>query len=326
VLAVTAEGAEDAVDGRVTVVVPAYQREAAIAAALASVTAQTYRGLEVLVVDDGSTDGTAAVVEGLAAADRRIRLIRFDRNQGRSAARNEGMDQATGEFVTFLDSDDLYAPTRIEHLVAAARRHPDVDVFVDDVMQWARTDDGLVLRNRTVYPTGVLPGPPRRIWLEGYLRFSGASKLFLRRRLTETIGARFPLGLDQSEDRAFLMEVLFSCGTRPAVRVRRSLYWYQRPYEYRADAGWLLDSQIKAIELVRDRTGNPDLAAMAPRMIAQMSRNPDDGDPERRFSLRRMTPERVVFIALWVGARIVDAPVRSRLRRQVAAALGSPTG
>jgi glycosyltransferase involved in cell wall biosynthesis len=323
VLAVTGQGAQDGVAGRVTLVVPAYEREVAIVAALRSVTSQTYRDLEIVVVDDGSGDATAEVVARLAEADPRIRLIRFEANQGRSAARNAGLDAATGEFVTFLDSDDLYAPTRIEHLVAAARRHPDVDVFVDDVMAFAHRDGELVLRNRAVYPTGVLPGPPRRIWLEGYLRWSAASKLFLRRRHVEAIGARFPLGLHQSEDRAFLMDVLFSGGTRPAVRVRRPLYWYHRPYEYRADPEWLLDSQVRAIELACERTGNPDLAAMAPRMLAQMRRNPDDGDPVRRYSIRRMTPERVVFVALWAAARVVDAPARGRLRRQIEQAADS---
>jgi hypothetical protein len=65
---------------------------------------------------------------------------------------------------------------------------------------------------------------------------------------------------------------------------------------------------------------------MAPRMIAQMSRNPDDGDPGRRFSLRAMTPHRAVFAALWVTARLVDAPVRGRLRRDVERALQATVG
>jgi hypothetical protein len=52
-----------------------------------------------------------------------------------------------------------------------------------------------------------------------------------------------------------------------------------------------------------------------------MSRNPDDGDPRRRFSLRRLNPQRVVFIALWVLARVVDAPIRGRLRRSIEQAL-----
>jgi glycosyltransferase involved in cell wall biosynthesis len=318
---VTALGEVPAVRGLVTVVVPAYQRAAAIGPALRSVTTQTYRDLEVLVVDDGSTDATPDVVAAIAADDPRVRLIRFDENQGRSAARNAGIEAARGEFVTFLDSDDLYAPTRIERLVAAARRHSGDEVFVDDVMQFARKDGRLVLRNRTVYPTGVLPGPSRPVWIEGYLRWSAASKLFLRRSLLESTGARFPTDLDQSEDRAFLLDVLFCGTTRRAIRVCRPLYWYHRPYEYRADAAWLLSNQIRAIEGSVARTGNPDLARLAPRMIAGMSRNPDDGDPRRRFSLRRLNPQRVVFIALWVLARVVDAPIRGRLRRSIEQAL-----
>ena len=60
-----------------------------------------------------------------------------------------------------------------------------------------------------------------------------------------------------------------------------------------------------------------------PRIIADMRRNLDDGDPERRFSLRHLTPERVVFVALCATARIVDAPLRCRLRRQIDRATAS---
>jgi len=65
-----------------------------------------------------------------------------------------------------------------------------------------------------------------------------------------------------------------------------------------------------------------DLDRIAPRLIRQIERNPDDGDPARRFSLRRFPPERVIFTACWLGARLVDAPYRGRLRAAIEAALG----
>lgn len=317
--------ARDVVDGLVSVVMPAYDRAATIGPAVRSVLAQTYGNLELLVVDDGSRDGTAEVVEELAAGDPRLRLIRLPANEGRSAARNRGIDEARGEFVTFIDSDDLYAPGRLERLVAAARRFPSEDFFIDDVMQFAQRDGRWILRNRTVYPSGVWrPRPPHRVWIEGYLRWSGASKPFVRRSLLDTHGMRFPSDMSQAEDQCFTIELIFSGTTRRPVRVAESLYWYRRPYEYRADAGWLLDSAVRAIELALDRTGNPDLVRLAPRLIRHFGRNPDDGDPKRRFSLRSFPRERIIFTICWLGARVVDLPVRGRIRDLVEAALGSP--
>lgn len=315
----------DPTDGLVTVVMPAYQRAAVIGPAVASVLGQTYQHLEVLVVDDGSTDGTAEAVEAAAGGDPRLRVIRLAANEGRSAARNAGLDEARGEFVTFIDSDDLYAPQRIERLVSAARHFPGDDVFIDDVMQFAARDGDWVLRNRTVYPTGVWrPRRPHRVWLEGYIRWSGASKLFLRRSLVDHLGVRFPLDMAQAEDRCFMLEVLYQGRTRRPVRVAEALYWYRRPYEYRQEAGWLRDAGVRATERARDTTANPDLARIAPRLIRQIERNPDDGDPKRRFSLRRFPRERLIFTACWIGARLVDVTVRGRIRAQVEAALGRP--
>lgn len=311
------------VDGLVSVVIPAYERAGVIAAALRSVLEQTYRHLEVLVVDDGSTDDTATVALEAAGGDPRLRVIRLERNEGRSAARNRGIDEARGEFVTFLDSDDLYAPTRIERLVAAAAKFPGDDVFIDDVMQFAHQEGRWVLRNRTVYPSGVLrPRPPHRVWLEGYIRWSGASKLFLRRSLLDHLGVRFPTDMVQAEDRCFMLEVLYSGRTRRPVRVAEPLYWYRRPYEYRADAAWLRSAALDATARAVSHTANPDLVRIAPRLVRQIERNPDDGDPRRRFSLRNVPRERLVFALCWIGARIVDLGVRAAILRRINTALG----
>jgi glycosyltransferase involved in cell wall biosynthesis len=101
----------------VSVVIPAYNAEAFIGATLDSALQQTHRAIEVIVVDDGSSDGTAALVEAYARRDSRVRLVR-QQNAGVAAARNRGIADARGDFVAPLDADDLWEPTKIERQVA----------------------------------------------------------------------------------------------------------------------------------------------------------------------------------------------------------------
>ncbi|MEO0061579.1 MAG: hypothetical protein RLZZ08_139 [Pseudomonadota bacterium] len=100
-------------------IMPAYNAQATITQALASVAAQTVADWEAVIVDDGSTDGTAAVLQRLAAADPRLRVIR-QRNAGASAARNRGLAEARGQFLTFLDADDWIDPDFLQTLIPLA--------------------------------------------------------------------------------------------------------------------------------------------------------------------------------------------------------------
>ena len=104
----------------VSIVVPCYNAGAFIAQGLASVQQQTFGDWECLVVDDCSTDNSAAVVEDLARFDPRFVSIRQDRNGGAAVARNTAIEAARGTWLTLLDADDLYAPDRLARLVALA--------------------------------------------------------------------------------------------------------------------------------------------------------------------------------------------------------------
>lgn len=101
-----------------SVVVPAYNAERFIERTLRSALNQTYRNLELIVVDDGSTDNTKTIAEAFAARDSRVRIVSV-RNGGVAKARNIGIDQASGAFIAFLDADDLWSPNKIELQVAA---------------------------------------------------------------------------------------------------------------------------------------------------------------------------------------------------------------
>ncbi|MGH9943541.1 MAG: glycosyltransferase family 2 protein [Pyrinomonadaceae bacterium] len=112
---------------------PAYNAERYVAESIQSVRAQTYGKWELLVVDDGSTDRTAEIVQGLAAADARIKYLW--RTNGRQAkARNTGLKAASGELIAFLDADDLWVPDKLARQVAAMTETESDLVFSDGVM------------------------------------------------------------------------------------------------------------------------------------------------------------------------------------------------
>lgn len=105
-------------DRTVGVVVPAYNAEATLGETLASVLAQTHREIKVIVVDDGSTDGTAALVTRHVQCDSRVHLLQ-QRNAGVAAARNAGWQHLNAPFYSFIDADDVWAPSKIERQLAA---------------------------------------------------------------------------------------------------------------------------------------------------------------------------------------------------------------
>src|SRR5262249_41046344 len=107
---------------QVSIIIPAYNRERTLLRALESVLKQTVRGIEVIVVDDGSTDSTADVVGKLAASEPRVRLIQSKTNRGAQAARNLGARSANGDWLSFFDSDDWMLPTSIEARLNVARK------------------------------------------------------------------------------------------------------------------------------------------------------------------------------------------------------------
>lgn len=100
----------------ISVVIPVYNREKTILRALNSVLMQTYSNIEVIVVDDGSTDSTAQIVS--SCADERVRLICLSGNQGANRARNRGITEAKGEYIAFQDSDDEWLTDKLEKQLA----------------------------------------------------------------------------------------------------------------------------------------------------------------------------------------------------------------
>lgn len=133
---------------RVSVVIAAKDAGAFVADALRSALAQTMKDLEVIVVDDGSTDDTSDVVRACANGDPRVLLLRNDRSQGVSRARNRAIGEARGEWVAVLDADDAFLPDRLERMVGEATRRR-LDMLADNL---ALRDFATKASNGHAYP------------------------------------------------------------------------------------------------------------------------------------------------------------------------------
>jgi len=128
----------------VSVVIPTYNRAELVVRAVQSVLLQTYPDLEVIVVDDASTDDTQERIKILQQVDHRIRHFRHDSNRGAQAARNTGIEASMGEYMAFLDSDNEWCPRKLERQMALFSQKAD-SLGVVYCGYWKVSDDGDVL-------------------------------------------------------------------------------------------------------------------------------------------------------------------------------------
>ena len=105
---------------------PVYNSERYLAEAIESILAQTFTDFELLIVDDASNDGSAEIAQRYAALDTRIRFFQHERNMGQAPALNTGLAEATGDFITNMDSDDISLPRRLEKQVRFLQTHPQI--------------------------------------------------------------------------------------------------------------------------------------------------------------------------------------------------------
>jgi len=180
---------------RISVVVPAYNASATIVAALRSVLEQTRPADEIIVVDDGSSDGTAELVEREVPSARVLRQA----NAGPSAARNTAAEAATGEWLAFLDADDLWLPRKLEVQLAALETVKDVGMCSCD---WVRATE----KAPPLPPPDELPR--RRIQFRDIVRLNRfqTSTVLVRRDLWRQVDG-FRSAIDGTEDWDFWMRV-----------------------------------------------------------------------------------------------------------------------
>ena len=192
---------------KVSVVVPVYKVEDYLAGCVDSILAQTFTTIEVILVDDGSPDGSGAICDEYALRDGRVRVI-HQINGGVTSARRRGVEEARGEFVCFVDADDTLPPSSIEALYAYAEEH-DLDMVMG---AYVEVDEAGRREREVRYREGSYSG-------EDFLRdlLEGASGVpwgnLYRRRLFDRGVLNVPAEIKRSED--FIMK------TRLALRAER---------------------------------------------------------------------------------------------------------
>jgi glycosyltransferase involved in cell wall biosynthesis len=181
---------------RFSVVIPLYNKESYIARALASVQGQTVRDFEIVVVDDGSTDGGSRIVARCAGPG--LRLLRQE-NAGVSAARNRGIEEARGGWIAFLDADDVWKPDYLETISRLIKQHPEAGAY-------ATAYECIMPGGTVLSPKYHEIGPaPWEGVLPSYFRSSLAqqpvcsSATTVPRRIFAELGA-FALGVPTGED------------------------------------------------------------------------------------------------------------------------------
>ena len=172
----------------VSIVIPVYNVSRYLPQCLESVLSQTYQNIEVLIVDDGSTDGSGSICDRFAERDPRIRAIHTD-NRGLSAARNLGLESISGAFISFIDSDDWIEPNTVETLVKAALQTKADVVTMKACMEYVgKTSYPRVVKKRShVYRGGDILAA----YAEGLLGNAAWNKLYRAECFRDL---RFPYG------------------------------------------------------------------------------------------------------------------------------------
>jgi succinoglycan biosynthesis protein ExoO len=249
----------------VSVVIPAYNAEKTIRNAIDSVFEQTMHDLEVIVVDDASTDGTVHAVE--AIHDPRVRLLRSPGNLGPSAARNMALRHARGCWVAFLDADDEWVPERLEQLLAAAGN--EADCFVAD---WSV----VCVPNRQGRLTPVqipdLPGQPltERFDFTDYLERRMDAKPIVPTAALSCHGIEFP-EWGSGGDWAFLIARLSANGVRGKL-LNRAGYLYRLTGAHFSSTLRAIEDQLKVTEFLATDRDVPEAARQRMRQRAPLTR------------------------------------------------------
>lgn len=303
----------------VSVVVPVYNVEPYVAECLDSVLAQTYRNIEVVVVDDGSTDGSPAICDQFANKDHRIKVL-HKTNGGLSSARNAGLTESRGEWIAFVDSDDYVSPVFVEALLFAALSTNCEIAAIPTGRVFAEQGSCDLVRSLVEVPVATPVRAPdvQRLMLYQALDTGAPWRLYSRHGVLPE-DSPFPEGL-YYEDLATVYKVvarvehvaLVDCPSLYAYRLRKASIIRQDYRPIKADSSIAVSRQLYA-----------DVCAWYPDLA--------DAAASRCFSVNRMVYAQVPAdqyaerARLWAELvkyrRVVVADPCARKRERLAAAI-----
>ena len=269
---------------KLSVIIPLYNKAPYIKKALESVFAQTFKDWELIVVDDGSSDDSATICEKfIKEASQTIHntlYIIHQTNSGVSAARNNGVAQASGEYIAFLDADDWWEPTYLEKMAQLIEDYPEAGLYACNYVYYKPGKTRVAVSNiatgyfnypKAYYEAGAMP-----VW-------TGAT--MMPRRVFDEMGG-FPLGIKLGED--FLLWAKIAMQYKVAF-LNEPLAWYNNdvPATLRATRNlhtpehhMLFNLGVLGNEAIRQEKGEADIT-MPTRPIAQSPYRPSDDDWRR---------------------------------------------
>jgi glycosyltransferase involved in cell wall biosynthesis len=237
---------------KVSVVIPCYNYARYLPEAVESALGQTFADLEVVIVDDGSTDDTAVVAERLILedSDREVRLI-CQQNAGVSAARNRGIDAALGEYVLTLDADDVIRPTYVERLFHVLDADPGIDLAYTWTERFGDSSGVDESGEFTLNNLVVNNGPPCTI--------------LMRKSAWESVGGYNPVMDKGGEDWEFGLK-LYREGYK-AVVIPEALFMYRKHGTSRIDQEQLFALDVtKTLKLLHPWAFEPFLFGISPKL------------------------------------------------------------
>jgi glycosyltransferase involved in cell wall biosynthesis len=227
----------------VSVIIPTYNRAFLIVRTIDSVIQQSYKNLEIIIVDDASNDNTKEIIQNIK--DNRIRYIRHENNLGGSKARNTGIDAAKGDYIAFLDSDDRWFPNKIKSQISAFKNYSNAEKLVSYTQ----------FKIKTIDKINILPHRSKNEWekVADYLWINGGeiltSTLMLSRSLA--IETRFKPKLKKHQDLDFCLR-LEAKGANFILLEQPLTIWYNEP---RSDRISKLSSYQSSLDWIQGYQG-----------------------------------------------------------------------
>ena len=242
----------------ISIIIPIYKVERYLTACLDSVVNQTYRNLEIILIDDASPDGCGEICNKYAAGDKRIKVVHKEKNGGQAEARNTGIELATGEYIFFADSDDWLAEDALEKLYDGLKRH-NADCCVGSCVTMLENETGEMRARYDKSRRGIECKTAMEAMKQVLLTGSAAWNRLYRREMLEDL--RFPQGRI-NEDEPFMLYLY--------ERMERIIFLDCETYFYRKrkDSTTTSDFSVKKVDCVYNSKENLGFVTIkAPELI-----------------------------------------------------------